>query len=57
MTVSFRGYGAYKSIKENLGIKTFYFLPTISYHYDDTFDDLPHEVQISWLFWNMYVHW
>ena len=58
MEISFRGYGAWKNIKDGLGIFHFYVFPTIAIHYDDTFkeEEYPTEIKISWLIWELSIY-
>ena len=57
MVFDFRGYKNYKFVKEELSMKSFYFTPTFIYHYDDTFDDLHHNVCFAWLYWRVDIYW
>ena len=59
MKIRFNGYRSYKNIKEELGIREIYFLPTIVYYYDEVYmpSENPHNVYIAWLFWKLDIYW
>lgn len=51
MSISFRGYKAWKSIKNELEMFNFYILPSIIVSQDKSFDknEYPTEIKIAWL--------
>ena len=56
MEIRFNGYKTWKGIKEELGLYTFYILPTIELHSDDAFWDEKnriYEFKIAWLLWEL----
>lgn len=56
--IIFQGHKSWKCVKDNLDMYKIYILPTIILDYDFVYDngnDYPFNIQISWLFWNMYI--
>ena len=58
MDIRFRGYKAWKYVKDELGMFEFHVLPSIAVFHDGSYDidEYPTEIKIAWLFWQIEIY-